>query len=218
MRDESKKRTKKSSPPDPVWNPPPAYQKHKTRKKNDPLTSQAAKTKHFHLGRAAELAIMSELTLRGYVVATPGIDTGVDVFAIHPESGKMTKIQVKSITKQRVTKSGVKYLVSIQIKQLQEADSSLFYALMFRDSGKWVTLLIPQTELIRLRAEHKIGTPNRQGRLNVNFWIAEHEGRAKVITFGKLPGGKKASKKGREIVLSKYVSNFSPWPSWTGYE
>jgi hypothetical protein len=49
-----------------------------------------------YIGKAGHLAVMSELTLRGYNVAMPEIDKGDDVFAVKDATGAMWRLQVKT--------------------------------------------------------------------------------------------------------------------------
>ena len=49
-----------------------------------------------HVGKAGQLAVMSEFALRGYNVAIPEIDTGDDVFVVNDQKGAMSRIQVKT--------------------------------------------------------------------------------------------------------------------------
>ena len=49
-----------------------------------------------HVGKSGQLAVMSELLLRGYNVAMPEVDVGDDVFVVRDEEESVTRVQVKS--------------------------------------------------------------------------------------------------------------------------
>ena len=48
------------------------------------------------VGRAGQLAVMSEFLLHGYNVAIPELDVGDDIWAVQDVSGKLWRVQVKT--------------------------------------------------------------------------------------------------------------------------
>jgi hypothetical protein len=49
-----------------------------------------------YMGKAGQLAVMSEFAYRGYNVAMPEIDIGDDIFVVNDDNGNMWRIQVKT--------------------------------------------------------------------------------------------------------------------------
>lgn len=49
-----------------------------------------------YIGKAGHLAVMGELTLRGYNAAMPEIDKGDVVFIVRDDTGAMWRLQVKT--------------------------------------------------------------------------------------------------------------------------
>jgi hypothetical protein len=67
-------------------------------------------TRNEYVGRAGQLAVMAELSWRGYNIAIPEIDIGDDVFAVNDLTGHMWRLQVKTAT-EKPQKKSAKYLM-----------------------------------------------------------------------------------------------------------
>jgi hypothetical protein len=69
-----------------------------------------------YIGKAGQLAVMSELALLGYNVALPEIDKGDDIFVVDDDTGKLWRLQVKGAKEQ--SRAG-DYQVIIDEDQIQ---------------------------------------------------------------------------------------------------
>lgn len=49
-----------------------------------------------YVGRAGQLAVMSEFLLRGYNVAIPEVDEGDDVLVVNDRADRLWRVQVKT--------------------------------------------------------------------------------------------------------------------------
>src|SRR5581483_6996935 len=90
-----------------------------------------------YVGRAGQLAVMSEFLLRGYNVAIPEVDEGDDVLVVRGRGVKLWRVQVK-------TAIGVprNYGFSGQFQVplphlLAVHPSPLFYVFALRGGGRW---------------------------------------------------------------------------------
>lgn len=102
-----------------------------------------------YVGRAGQLAAMSELLLRGYNVAIPEVDVGDDVLVVEDEKYELSRVQVKSsiaVPSRTGQAHAVKYLISR--KQLSTPlPTELYYALGARIADRWEFVVIARTEL-----------------------------------------------------------------------
>jgi hypothetical protein len=105
-----------------------------------------------HVGKAGQLAVMSEFLLRGYNVAMPEVDLGEDIFVVHDRSGQLWRIQVKTgIGKARRDGYVAKVAVSLpQLEALRTPDLIDVFAL--RHQERWEFLIVPRK---RLHREHE---------------------------------------------------------------
>src|SRR5690349_2763581 len=90
------------------------------------------------VGRAGQLAVMSELLLRGYNVAIPEIDVGEDVWVVQDSRAHVWPVQVKTGTGKR---KGYGYSggFAIPLRQLRTPRFPLLiYVLALRAGvGRW---------------------------------------------------------------------------------
>ena len=54
------------------------------------------KRDNLYIGRAGQMAVMSEFLCRGYNVAIPEVDVGDDIFVVRDLDGAFSRIQVKT--------------------------------------------------------------------------------------------------------------------------
>ena len=110
------------------------------------------------VGRAGELAVMSELLWRGWTPARPEIDIGDDVFIIDDEIGTFWRIQVKTATAETTQRGGRddghKAQFGLRLDQLRTAPTpDLFYVFVVRAHQRWQDfVIVPRS---RLRDEHE---------------------------------------------------------------
>ena len=100
---------------------------------------------HF-TGRAAQLAVMSELLRFQCNAAIPEVDLGTDVFAFHEDREEVVRLQVKACTVPNIyaDKSGYPAKFALPMKQFRRLDDRppLYYVLAVLRDGKWVDFLI----------------------------------------------------------------------------
>ncbi|MCI0456091.1 MAG: hypothetical protein L0Z62_03810 [Gemmataceae bacterium] len=110
------------------------------------------------VGRAGQLAVMSELLLHGYNVAVPEVDVGDDVWVVRDDTSRMWRVQVKTATGKQ-TGYGYSGGFAIPLKQLTTPTvPPLIYVLALRETvGRWQFVVIPQEQLRQEREEHSVG-------------------------------------------------------------
>src|SRR5262249_42767849 len=111
-----------------------------------------------HVGKAGQLAVMSEYLLRGYNVAMPEVDEGDDIFVVRARMGAIFRIQVKTAVAIR-RRNGYSGTFSISRLQLETPSPlDLDYVLALRQGvGFWEFLVIPRTNLYGEHSIHGIG-------------------------------------------------------------
>ncbi len=126
-----------------------------------------------YVGKAGELAAMSEFLLLEYNVAIPQVDTGDDVWVILDKRGTVWGVQVKTATGER-RRYGYSGQFLVPLKQLQKrGDPPRIFVLALRAAfGQWDFLVIPQRVLRREQQSHGIGSLTPDG---VQFYVAFQE-------------------------------------------
>jgi hypothetical protein len=152
-------------------------------------------TQKFNLfvGKAGQLYAMSEFLMRGWNVAMPEVDSGDDIFVVEVDSETFYRVQVK--TAQAVDrKDGYSVQFSVPLRQLQEADESIYFVFAVRRNNDWSELiLLSQYRLYEFRENYNIGSVVGN---NLTLYFAIKENR---ITCSK-------------IDLTDYRNNFSDFP------
>lgn len=115
-----------------------------------------------YVGKAGQLAVMSELAFRGYNVSMPEVDVGDDIFALNSNTGVLKRLQVKTATAQTV-KSGTKneaFAVSYSVRwsQVKDAELSIHYVFCAKTKSRWRFLIIERAALTALVSAKHIGT------------------------------------------------------------
>jgi hypothetical protein len=148
-----------------------------------------------YTGKAGHLALMAELALRGYNVATPEIDKGDDVFAVNDATGAMWRIQVKTsnLTDGARTERFAFRIRESAIQQAQTPELHFIFVLR-RALGTWTFVIIDRT-VLRNYARNGLGTVNGDYRV-VNFSIAKATG---VLTCSQQD-------------LSLHIGDWATWP------
>ena len=107
---------------------------------------------HF-TGRAAQLAVMSELLRFQCNAAIPEVDLGTDVFAFKDEREEIVRLQVKACTVPYIYPDGSGYSAkfALPMKQLRRLDDRppLFYVLAVLRDERWADFLIVSRARLR---------------------------------------------------------------------
>lgn len=148
--------------------------------------------KKTHFGRAGEYFAMSELLLRGWNVAVPVVDVGDDVFVIDDNDKTTWRLQVKSAEGEEMPEAdggGVRARFTLSRKQLRTPQAiELFFMLIVRHHGRWDFLVVPRTDLLRVRDSYVDGakTAKKTGRLPLADEIAKTDNLAFEVVFKEL--------------------------------
>jgi hypothetical protein len=147
---------------------------------------------HF-TGRAAQLAVMSELLRFQCNAAIPEVDLGTDVFAFKDDREEVARLQVKACTVPYIYPdgsdgSGFSAKFALPMKQLRRLDDRppLFYVLAVLRDGQWVDFLIVSRARLRsyLNPEKGEKTFGSLDKINDGLTITV-EFRAKVECSGR---------------------------------
>jgi hypothetical protein len=107
---------------------------------------------HF-TGRAAQLAVVSELLRFQCNAAIPEVDLGTDVFAFRDDREEVVRLQVKSNTVPYIYPDGSGYSAkfALPMKQFHRLDDRppLYYVLAVLRDGKWVDFLVVSRARLR---------------------------------------------------------------------
>jgi len=84
-----------------------------------------------YIGMAGHLAVMAELSRRGYNVAIPQIDAGDDIFSLNDETGDFKRVQVKTSNSPRIAEGEKtrRCLFSIKREKLNKEEDKTIYVL-----------------------------------------------------------------------------------------
>lgn len=111
-----------------------------------------------YVGRAGQLAVMSELSWRGYNIAIPEIDIGDDVFVVEDVTGRMWRLQVKTAT-EKPQKRSSKYQFKIKNSAIEQGlTPDLHFIFAMRAARGWRFLIIARNILQNYIKTQKIGT------------------------------------------------------------
>lgn len=146
-----------------------------------------------HIGKAGQLAAMSEFLLRGYNVAIPEVDVGEDIFVVEDRTGTLWRIQVKtSIGEKRDYGYSGQFLVPL--KQLEmPVRKNWFFVLVLRKETHWEFLTMAHKELQEEYRQHEVGSPSGD---NLRLYLAFKE--SEVMCSGR--------------DYQRYRNNWAPWP------
>lgn len=111
-----------------------------------------------HIGKAGQLAVMSELLLRGYNVAMPEVDIGDDILVVEDRRDRLWRVQVKTATAVR-RDYGYSGQFLIPLPQLMSrSDVNLFYVLALRIDPFWEFLVLSRAQLRREHRAYQVGS------------------------------------------------------------
>lgn len=106
---------------------------------------------------------MAECLMRGFNVAIPEVDIGDDLFVVNDQSGNYRRIQVKTVTATRRTKtvlSGHSAQFQVPLSQLEQVFApDLIYVFAVRFPASWGPfLVIPRDTLLGLHLTKGVGS------------------------------------------------------------
>lgn len=103
-----------------------------------------------YLGKAGQLAAMSEFLLRGYNVAMPEVDMGDDIFVVHDPDGELWRIQVKTaLGVPRANGFSARFIVPMhQLTSMRVPDTYFVLAARSPANG-WEYVTMPRMTLER---------------------------------------------------------------------
>ena len=147
-----------------------------------------------YVGTAGQLAVMSELSLRGYNVAIPQIDKGDDVFVVNDASGAMARVQVKtSRGKNQAQSRAYQFRVretAIQVPQNPE----LHFVFVCRAPDRWRFVVVPRQVLHNYVVAQNVGTASNEYRV---FPITLHNDGTATCSG---------------VHLQHHLEDWTPWP------
>lgn len=155
-----------------------------------------SKRANLYLGRAGQMAVMSEFLDRGYNVAVPEVDVGDDILVVRDSSGDYVRVQVKT-SNAKETRRGTASRYSLRLSQLaQPTAPEIWYVLVQRIADQWNDyLLISRQQLYEYHDLDGMGSPNTRGYLNLYVKFEKD----RVLCSG--------------IDLSRHINDWSEWPT-----
>jgi hypothetical protein len=150
---------------------------------------------HLYLGRAGQLAVMSELPVRGLNVAIPEVDTGEDVFVVRRGEESVVRVQVKAATA-NPQRDGYYAQFHLSLRQLEDREPTrLVYVFAARFEQQWVDyVVISRPTLLELRVSAEIGSLSGTDDLIVRLAFSTSDVQCKGIS------------------LQKFRNGWQPWP------
>jgi hypothetical protein len=114
---------------------------------------------NLHVGKAGQLAALSEFLLHGYNVAIPEVDIGDDAYVVHDQLGRVWRLQVKTTNGIRM-RYGYSGRFQVPLKQFwAELVPPLVYVLVLRMGiGHWEMVVISQSDLQEEHRTYGVGT------------------------------------------------------------
>lgn len=131
-----------------------------------------------HIGTAGQLAVMSELAVRGYNVAIPQIDIGDDIFVVNDQAGGLWRIQVKTSNAKHQKTSRAYSFRTRETAITVAANPDLYFIFVMREPERWRFLVMTRAVLQSYTQNHNVGTLSPNGMYR-NISITLHDdGRA----------------------------------------
>ncbi len=132
------------------------------------INSMVKDNKTLYFAQAGELFVASELLFRGWNVAFPRVDRGVDAIIVNDEQDTDSfPLQVKTGTAKQMQKL-YKVQYSTPLNQIISPNTkfNLRYAFVVRQENKWAFVLVIDLEKMKeLHSEGYLGNPNKEGKL-----------------------------------------------------
>jgi hypothetical protein len=148
-----------------------------------------------HVGKAGQLAVMSEFSLKGYNVAIPEIDTGDDVFVVDDQKGAMWRIQVKTANATLQKKSRRFQFRSRESAIVTPVTPESTFIFVLRVDNLWRFLIVARNILHNYVVANSLGT--LAGDYRQICVTLHNDGRAICSS----------------VDLTHHLDDFSAWPS-----
>ncbi len=101
-----------------------------------------SKKANLYLGKAGQMAVMSEFLARGWNVAVPEVDVGDDIFVVRDSDGNLSRIQVKTGAAKEI-RNGYSVQFSVPLQQLMfPVSPELTYVFAVRRNQRWEAFLV----------------------------------------------------------------------------
>ncbi len=128
---------------------------------------------HLYLGRAGQMAVMSEFLARGWNVAVPEVDVGDDIFVVRDLTGDLFRVQVKTGSAKQKS-DGMTVTFSVSYEQLTTPLSpDLTYVFAIRHEQAWSAyILIDRLLLDREHDAFGVGSLTKQGKVILNMTLS----------------------------------------------
>jgi hypothetical protein len=156
-----------------------------------------SRRQNLYVGRAGQMAVMSELLWRGWNVAVPEVDVGEDIFVVKDENGDFWRVQVKTATAQPQL-AGFSAQFSISLDQLElSRNPDLVFVFAIRNAGCWEPfIIIDRRTLLSEHVSHGVGSIS-DGSLILRFSVQNSKLQCSRRDF------------------QTYLNNWSWWPVLT---
>lgn len=146
-----------------------------------------------YIGRAGQLAVMSEFLLRGYNVAIPEVDVGDDVLVVNDRAERLWRVQVKTAIG---VERGYGFSAPFQVPLLQlmaTERTPLYYVFVLRRSDRWEFMPIAKSVVRTEHLIHDVGA--RMGESKILYLAFRDE---EVLCSGR--------------DWQRFRNNWSAWP------
>ena len=111
-----------------------------------------------YIGKAGHLAVMGEISFRGYNVALPEIDKGDDIFAVNDSTGAMWRLQVKT-SSGRVQRQSIAYQFRIRESAIRSPQTpDLHFIFVMRENDHWRFLIMDRAVFRSYVVNNNFGT------------------------------------------------------------
>lgn len=127
-----------------------------------------SKKTNLYLGKAGQMAVMSEFLARGWNVAVPEVDVGDDIFVVRDSDGNLSRIQVKTGSAKEI-RNGYSAQFSVPLPQLTfPVSPELTYVFAVRHNQRWEPfIVIDRASLNREYRSHNVGSLAMNNRLTL---------------------------------------------------
>jgi len=121
---------------------------------------------NLYIGKAGQLAVMSEFLARGWNVAVPEVDVGDDIFVVRDSDGNLSRIQVKTGSAKEI-RNGYSAQFSVPMHQLMfPVSPELTYIFAVRRNQVWESFVIINRDILNEEYQsHNIGSRSGHNRL-----------------------------------------------------
>ncbi|MDM8548421.1 hypothetical protein QUF72_00025 [Desulfobacterales bacterium HSG2] len=125
-----------------------------------------SKKTNLYLGKAGQMAVMSEFLARGWNVAVPEVDVGDDIFVVRDSDGNLSRIQVKTGSAKEI-RNGYSAQFSVPLRQLMfPVSPELSYIFAVRRNQRWESFVIIQRDTLNEEYQsHNVGSQTGHDRL-----------------------------------------------------